>query len=150
MTFEPELYPADIAPIARAMDRLAAADASAASADLEQRTVEAARSARSGPPLRLADAPASARPWWSRAPLRLAAAVAIVAAGGAAWMLTPAPAAPSHIPPSLEEQVDVWLAMADADDSIRTEIETLLLLNAGLTASFDSGWIEDDLLGESL
>ncbi|MFG0286030.1 MAG: hypothetical protein ACF8R7_16555 [Phycisphaerales bacterium JB039] len=142
-----DIYPADIAPVARAMDRLAEADASCAPADLEQRVLRAAPLARRAPALRMSSA--AMRPWWSLASLRLAAAIAIIAGVGAGWLaLRSGP--PGDRAPTLEEEVDAWLAMAGADDSFQAEIETLLLLNADLASTFDSGWIEDDLIGDSL
>lgn len=164
MTHDPhDLYPADIAPIARALDELGEAERRAASANLEADVVMAIEAARRPGALRLAPAPSAgsaaakglgtmAGGRGARGRMRLAASIAIIAGGLAAWMaLRPAPAgqAPTQ-EQSLEQEVDAWLALAGPDDELRAEIEIMLLQSADLARGLDAGWIEDELIGESL
>ena len=163
MTHDPhDLYPADIAPIARALDDLGEAERQAASAHLEAGVVRAIESARRPAALRLA--PPAAQPaaanarrtpasgWGAGGRMRLAASVAIIAGGLAAWMaVRPAPEGPMPIhEQSLEQEVDAWLALAGPDDELRAEIEIMLLQSADLSRGLDAGGIEDELIGESL
>jgi hypothetical protein len=155
-----DIYPADIAPVARALDELAEADRRAAGPDLEPRLARSLRDARTTPALRLAapgvpapHSPETARPggWLTSPSMRLAASVAIVAGALAAWLaMRPAGGAATGRPASLEQEVDAWLALAGPDDGLRTEIETLLLLSDDLARGLDSGWLEEELMGESL
>lgn len=173
MTHDPHtLYPADIAPIARALDDLGEAERQAAGAELEAGVVGAIESARRPAALRLSTPSATpsvttaaggsghsgnsaARTGWAASGrMRLAASVAIVAGGLAAWLaLNPAPAPVGPAPlneASLEQEVEAWLALAGPDDELRAEIEVMLLQSADLARGLDAGWIEDDLIGESL
>lgn len=168
MTHDPDLYPADIAPTARALDDLGEAERQAAGADLERGVVRAIQAARRPAPLRLstrAHATAAAGRsssriglvtggWGAGGRVRLAASVAIVAGVLAGWMaLRPAPAPEGRLTTaenSLEQEVDAWLALAGPDDELRAEIEIMLLQSADLVRGLDAGWIEDDLIGESL
>ena len=142
-----DIYPSDIAPVARALDRLAEADADCAPANLEHRIAREVRSARAAPALHISGG--ALRPWWAGRLMRFAAAIVIVGGVGAGWLAL-RPGTDGAPAPTLEEEVDAWLTMAGATDSFRTEIEAMLLLNADLASTFDSGWVEDDLIGDSL
>lgn len=145
------IYPAGIAPMARALDDLAAADGAAAGPDLEASVARALRDARRAPALRLAPASAAGTGWLANPAMRLAASVAIVAGGAAAWLaMRPAPPTTPAPAESLEQEVDAWLTLAGPDDGLSIQIETMLLQSADLARGLDAGWIEDDLMGESL
>jgi hypothetical protein len=153
MTHDPDaLYPAEITPLARGLDELAAADGAAAGPDLEGRIAQALREARGAPSLRLA--PQRTAGWLASPALRLAASVAIVAGGAAAWLAMragPPATDPGADPaPSLEQEVDAWLTLAGPDDGLSVQIETMLLQSADLARGLEAGWLEEDLMGESL
>ena len=146
-----ELYPADVAPVARGLDELGELDRRAAGAGLERRVMQASwrQGSASGP--RLASAgPAGGASWLGRPSMALAASVAVVAGGVAAWVAMQPGGAPAPAAVSLEQEVDVWLAIAGSDDGLHAEIDALRLLNDDLARGLEPGWLEDELSGESL
>ena len=145
-----KIYPADIAPVAAAVDDLAEADRRASPNGLERRLARASWKSRSTG-LRLTSERDGQPRWLARPSMRLAASVAVVAGGLAAWVaMQPAGRPAPDTAPSLEQEVDAWLALAGPDDGLRAEIETMLLQSADLARGLNSGWLEDELIGESL
>lgn len=141
-----ELYPADVAPMARKLDELAETDRQAAAGGLERRIARASWRRRSA--LRLGHT--TRRPWLTKPSMALAASVAVLAGGAAAWLAIQPPQEAAPARASLEQEVDVWLTLAGPDDGLRAEIEALRLLNEDLAQGLEPGWFEDELSGESL
>ena len=162
-----KLYPADIAPMAQALDELAEVDRAAARSGLEARVARAAwpRRAAGFDLASRSEAGAGAgsgwRGWVMRPSMRLAASVAVMAGGVAAWVAMqpgawvarPGGGAGGPVgdaAPSLEQDVDAWLSLAGPDDGLGARIEALHLMNDDLVRGLEPGWLEDELSGESL
>lgn len=156
-THDHERTPADLTPTESRLSALAERDRRAAPASLEDRLFLATRAKITEPAGAPAPIPMPAAPSW-RAPLRLAAAIAVIVSAGLIATLVFSPGAPSatpvanNTPPTGE--VDIDAVRADLDDFLASldpasnGDDSILIIRSDIESTeddLDAFWASDAL-----